>query len=75
MQNSIQYLGVLIDSSSVWKDHINQFSKKNSRDIKLSCLQFALIATSRLVKYLKLGKVLKVVFAWIKVIPFLHFLW
>ena len=35
------------------------------------CLRFALIATSRL----KPGKVLKVIFAWIKVIPFLHFLY
>ena len=34
------------------------------------CLQFALIATSRL----KLGKVLKVIFAWIKFVPVLHFL-
>ena len=34
------------------------------------CLQFALIATSGL----KLSKVLKVIFACIRVIPFLHFL-
>ena len=33
-------------------------------------LQFALIATSRL----KPGKVLKVIFAWIKFVPVLHFL-
>ena len=33
------------------------------------CLRFALIATSRL----KPGKVLKVIFAWIKVKPVLHF--
>ena len=33
-------------------------------------LQFALIGTSRL----KPGKVLKVIFAWIKVVPVLHFL-
>ena len=33
------------------------------------CLRFALIATNRL----KLGKVLKVIFAWIKVILFLRF--
>ena len=35
------------------------------------CLQFALIATSRL----KPSKVLKVIFVWIRVIPFLHFLY
>ena len=33
------------------------------------CLQFALIATSRL----KPAKVLEVIFAWIKVVPVLHF--
>ena len=33
-------------------------------------LQFALIATSKL----KPGKILKVMFAWIKVVPALHFL-
>ena len=33
-------------------------------------LQFALIASGRL----KPGKVLKVIFAWIKVVPVLHFL-
>ena len=33
-------------------------------------LQFALIATSRA----KPGKVLKVIFAWLKVVPVLHFL-
>ena len=37
----------------------------------VACLQFALIATSRL----KPGKVLKVIFAWMKVIPFLHFVY
>ena len=35
------------------------------------CLQFALIATSRW----KPSKVLKVIFAWIKVILFLHFVY
>ena len=42
---------------------------KSQNENCVVCLQFALIATRRS----KLSNVLKVIFAWIKFIPFLHF--
>ena len=46
------------------------FIKITKCEKRVVYLQFALIATSRL----KPSKVLKVIFAWLKVVPVLHFL-
>ena len=52
------------------KQHYAMFKITKCENCVVICLQFALIASSRL----KPGKVLKVIFAWIKVIPVLHLL-
>ena len=65
------HLNQIVDIGHVWTSKLYCAMFKITKcEKRVVCLQFALIATSRL----KLSKVLKVIFAWLKVVPVLHFL-